>query len=160
MSHIYEVRATWTDKENNEVEEWVEVYCATQKIAESYIESKNHAQESIPNNLKPNYDEPTLTIHKVDSVLSTAPEHLAIYYVFRDEEELVFDNINYSIININDENSSNLSLPTYISEVLTKAGKKPGSLRVTSLEDAKGVEKTLFASSNHKLLQEIIDAEY
>lgn len=159
MSNIYEVRATWTDQENNEVEEWVEVYCASQKIAEAYIASKARAQENVPDEFKPSYDEPVLTIHKVDSILNIAPEHLAIYYVFRDEEELVFGEVNHSIINLNDENTSNLSLPTYISEVLIKAGNKPGSLRVTSLEDAHGVEKTLFASSNAKLLKSIIDSE-
>lgn len=159
MSNIYEVRATWTDHEKNEIEEWVEIYCATHKIAEAYIDSKTKAQESVPDNLKPDYDEPVLTIHKVDSILSTTPEHLPIYYALRDEEELVFDDVRYHIINIHDTSSSNLSLPSHISEILIKAGQKPGSLRVTSLEDSNGVEKTLFASSNNKLLQDIIDSE-
>lgn len=159
MSDIYEVRATWKDPENGDIEEWVDTYCATQKIAQAYIHSKEKARKSIPDQYLPSHEEPTLTIHKVDSVLTTEPNHLPVYYTLRNEDNDSFNDLTYALVNTNDDDPAHILLPSPIADVLIKAANKKGSLKVTQLEDEHQVEKTLFASSNHALLGEIIRAE-
>lgn len=159
MSDIYEVRASWTDRETGEVEEWIETYTATKAIAESYVSSKRKARLNIPKEYLPDYDEPTLTIHRVDAVLSTEAEHVPVYHALRDNSSDQFSHMTYALVNINDTEES-IMLPRPIAEILHQAGTKEGSLRVAILEDEdSGSEQTLFASTNYSLLQSIIDAE-
>lgn len=160
MSDIYEVRASWTDRDSGETEEWVETYTATRAIAESYIKSKQKARQSIPKQYLPDYDEPTLTIHKVDSVLLMEPEHVPVYHTLRSNDDDDFSHMTYALVNINDPDESNIVLPSPIAQIIYQAAQKKGSLRVSILEDEETqTEKTLFSSTNHALLQSIIDAE-
>lgn len=159
MSDIYEVRASWTDRETGEVEEWVETYAATKSIAESYISSKQKARKSVPKQYLPDYDEPVLTIHRVEAVLSTEAEHVPVYHTLRNNTTDQFSHMTYALVNVND-NEESIMLPYPIAEILFQAAQKSGSLRVSILEDEdSGSEQTLFSSTNHALLQSVVDAE-
>lgn len=159
MSDIYEVRASWTDKETGEVEEWVETYTATQSLANAYIKSKQKALQGIPKQYLPDYDEPVLTVHKVDSVLTVEPDYIPVYHTLRNNETDEFSHMAYTLVNLNDEDESNITLPGPIASIIHQAAQKKGSLRVSILENENREERTLFSSTNHTLLQSIIDAE-